>query len=208
MRYNLKGLFCKKEKERVLIIVGLGNPGEDYQNTYHNMGYKAVDALADKLLLKCKRAECSSLTASKNYSGGRIVLAKPITYMNASGQAVKSLLTKYKADLNDLIVIYDDIDLPRFCLRARSGGSGGTHNGMKNIIETLGNPEFKRIRIGVGRGDGELKDYVLSNIKKQDEKNFQQCYAKVADAILEYASHGDFERLMRELNTKENNEVQ
>ncbi len=191
----------------MLIVVGLGNPGEDYQNTYHNMGYKTVDALADKLSVKCKRAECSSLTAWGTHSGVRIVLAKPITYMNASGQAVKSLLTKYKSALDDLIVVYDDIDLPRFSLRARSGGSGGTHNGMKNIIETLANDEFKRIRIGVGRGDGELKDYVLSSIKKQDEKSFRQCFEKVAEGILEYAEHGDFEKLMRKLNTKENNEV-
>lgn len=191
----------------MLIVVGLGNPGEDYQNTYHNMGYKAVDALADKLGIKCKRGECSSLTAWGVHNGVRIVLAKPITYMNASGQAVKSLLTKYKSSLNDLIVVYDDIDLPRFSIRARSGGSGGTHNGMKNIIEILGNAEFKRIRIGVGRGDGELRDYVLSSIKKQDENSFLQCFEKVANSIVEYAVHGDFEKLMRQLNTKESNEV-
>jgi PTH1 family peptidyl-tRNA hydrolase len=207
MRINLKRFFCKAEKKRVLIVVGLGNPGEDYKNTYHNMGYMAVDTLADKLSLKCKRAECSALTASGNQGGVRIVLAKPVTYMNVSGQAVKSLLTKHKATANDLIVIYDDIDLPRFCLRARSGGSGGTHNGMKNIIEVLGETQFKRIRIGVGRGNGELRDYVLSAIKKEDKKSFQQCFDRVAEVVLGYASHGDFDRLMRELNTKEDNEV-
>ncbi|MDD4315872.1 MAG: aminoacyl-tRNA hydrolase [Clostridia bacterium] len=192
----------------MIIVVGLGNPGEEYKNTYHNMGYKTVDALADKLSVKIKRAECSSLTAAVTLSGVRIVLARPVTYMNLSGQAVKSLLSKYKADIGDLIVIYDDIDLPRFSLRARSGGSGGTHNGMKNIIDVLSDTNFKRIRIGVGRENGELKDYVLSGIRKTDEKTFAQCFEKAADAVIAYAGNGDFEKLMRELNGRESNEVQ
>lgn len=192
----------------MLIVVGLGNPGEDYLNTYHNTGYNAVEALADKLCVKLKRAECSSLTGGAVRGGKRIIVAKPLTYMNLSGQAVKSLLVKYKAAPSDLVVIYDDADLPRFYIRARADGSGGTHNGMKSIIDILGTKDFKRIRIGVGREDGTLKDYVLSRVKKSDENGFKQCYAKAAEAVLAYAEHGDFDRLMRELNGGEGHEVQ
>lgn len=207
MQFNIKGLFSRKEKKRALIIVGLGNPGDKYLNTYHNVGYQALDVLAQKYDIKIKRAECSSLTASFSTDNLKIVLAKPLTYMNLSGQSVKSLMVKYCADINDIIVIYDDIDLPRFTARARASGSAGTHNGMKNIIEVLGDNKVKRIRIGVGKEDGELRNYVLSNIKKADENKFSQCYEKTALSLQSYIRDNDFEKLMRELNSKETNEI-
>ena len=121
----LKNFFAQRRKKRTLIIAGLGNPGEKYEKTYHNMGYGAIDALSLLYGVKVKRAECSSLTAAVNDGGVRVILAKPITYMNLSGQAVKSLLRKYDAGIEDLIVVYDDADLTRFALRAKAGGLGG-----------------------------------------------------------------------------------
>lgn len=187
----------------MLIIAGLGNPGDKYKDTYHNMGFLTVDKLADKLSVKVKRLECSSLTATLSKNGEKIVLAKPATFMNLSGQAVKSLLSKHKATADDLIVIYDDIDLPRFSIRARKEGSAGTHNGMRDIVNILGGGSFKRIRIGVGREDGELKDYVLSRIRSEDKRAFDECFERVADALLSYIENGDFDLLMRKLNVKE-----
>lgn len=207
MQFNLKKLFCRKEKKAVLIIVGLGNPGDKYENTYHNMGYKVVDVLAEKLNTKLKRAECSSLTATISRDGEKTVIAKPVTFMNLSGQAVKGLAKKHNASLEDIIVIYDDIDLDRFAIRSRKEGSAGTHNGMKNIVQLLDSNAIKRIRIGVGRGQGDLASYVLSNIKSEDEKTFSQCFEKVAEGIFQYIKHKDFEQLMRELNSKEKDEV-
>ncbi|MFW5780900.1 MAG: aminoacyl-tRNA hydrolase, partial [Bacillota bacterium] len=179
----------------------LGNPGERYKDTLHNMGYKAIEALEEKLGLKCKRALCSSLVAEKSFKDFRVVLAKPVTFMNLSGQAVKSLLTKYNIAIENLIVIYDDIDLPRYAVRARKEGGGGTHNGMKNIIELLGDNNFKRIRIGIGKEGDKLRDYVLSPISKGDLSKFKESFEKVADELISYIGHKDFEKLMRNLNT-------
>jgi len=185
----------------MLIIVGLGNPGDTYRNTYHNMGYMAVDAIAKKLGTRLRRLDCSSYTVSLSRNGEKVVLAKPVTYMNLSGQAVKSLLTKHKACENNLIVIYDDIDLPRFQVRARYNGGPGTHNGMRDIVAKTGTENFKRIRIGIGKEQGELKDYVLKNIGKEDQALFDSVFEKVADAIESYITDGDFDALMRTLNS-------
>ncbi len=182
----------------MLLIVGLGNFGKEYEKTYHNMGFFVIDKLAEELGVTIKKAECSALTAVKSKKGEKIVLAKPTTYMNGSGDAVASLVAKYKSD--DVIVIYDDIDIARFSVRARRDGSAGTHNGMRDIVKKLGTTAIKRVRIGVGRGDGELKDYVLSNIRKDDEEAFAATFAKVADALLKYVDTRDFDLLMRAVN--------
>ncbi len=182
----------------MLLIVGLGNVGKEYEKTYHNMGFFVVDALASRLGVTIKKAECSSLTATKSKQGEKIVLAKPTTFMNLSGDALTSLIKKYGAD--DVIVVYDDIDIPRFVVRARREGSAGTHNGMRDVVKKLGRTDVKRIRIGVGRDQGDLKDYVLSNIKKDDEDTFQKTFDKVADALVAYIQDRDFDLLMRQLN--------
>ena len=200
MRFNLKRFF-QREKKETLIIVGLGNPGDKYQDTFHNMGYKVIEALEQKRGVKCKKAMCSSLVGEFNKDGMRIILAKPVTYMNLSGQAVKSLLARYEADLDDLIVVYDDIDLPRYQIRARKNGGSGTHNGMKNIVEMVSSGDFMRIRIGIGREGSDLKDYVLTKIPKSDMPFFQTSFEKTADEILSYIEHKDFEKTMRNLNT-------
>ena len=191
-----------------MIIVGLGNPGEKYKNTFHNIGYGVADALSKKFGKDIKKLECSSITAVASKNGEKIVLAKPLTYMNLSGQAVKSLLAKYGEALEDLIIVYDDIDLDRFSIRARMFGSAGTHNGMRNITNVLCSNNFKRIRIGIGRDEGDLCNYVLSSISKNDSIEFQNIFDKVAEEIYLYTQHKDFEKLMRNLNTgKGTNEI-
>lgn len=182
------------------LIVGLGNIGKEYENTFHNMGFAAIDALAEKLGISVRKTECSALTGAAKIGAERVILAKPTTYMNLSGGAVKSLVVKYKVDFKDVIIIYDDIDLPRFKTRVRESGSAGTHNGMRDVVAKCGTADIKRIRIGIGRNEGELKDFVLSTLSKSDKETFGTVFGKVADALSEYIADGDFPRLMRTLN--------
>lgn len=187
----------------MIIIVGLGNPGKEYENTFHNMGFRAIDTLADKMGKSIKKAECQALTCTFSRNSEKVVFAKPLTYMNLSGQAVKSLLNKYGATPDDLIVIYDDIDIDRFAIRARASGSAGTHNGMKSIVGSLGTDKFKRIRIGIGRENlFNLADYVLSSVKAEDREEFNRLFENVAEHLEAYLKHNDFEQLMREINKK------
>lgn len=187
----------------MIIIVGLGNPGKEYENTFHNMGFRALDTLADKMGKSIKKAECQALTCTFSRNSEKVIFAKPLTYMNLSGQAVKSLLTKYGATADDLVVIYDDIDIDRFAIRARASGSAGTHNGMKSIVNTLGTDKFKRIRVGIGRENVfNLADYVLSSIKAEDSAQFNSLFEDLAVALESYLKHNDFDRLMREINAK------
>ena len=183
-----------------MLIVGLGNPGKEYADTFHNMGYLVLDVLAEKLGKKINKIECSALTCVFSVKGEKVILAKPTTYMNLSGQAVKSLMTKYDQSLDDLIVVYDDIDIPRFSVRARESGSAGTHNGMRNVVDLVGSENFKRIRMGIGRDEGELKDYVLNKIKSEDMKVFREVAEKIADLIVSYLTERDYNKLMREGN--------
>ena len=188
-----------------MLIVGLGNPGKEYETTFHNMGFLAIDALAERLNKKIKKAECSALTSTFSVGGETVVLAKPLTYMNLSGQAVKSLLKKYGMTPDELIVLYDDLDIDRFSVRARKFGSGGTHNGMKNIIFELKTEQFKRIRLGIGKTDVPVKDYVLSRIPSADISRFNETFQSVAAALETYLrsqkTEPDFNALMVTLNT-------
>lgn len=184
-----------------MIIVGLGNPGKEYEGTLHNMGYGVLDALAEKLGKKINKLECESLTSVFEKNGEKFVLAKPITYMNLSGNAVKSLLGKYGEKAGELLVVYDDIDIPRYSVRIRRNGSAGTHNGMRDIVDALQTEDFKRVRIGIGRPEFDLKDYVLSKPAEPDQKQFKEVFARVADLIWTYAEDGDFDKLMREGNS-------
>lgn len=131
------------------LIVGLGNPEAKYETTFHNMGFLAVGEAAEKLGVKFKKKECEASVAEAFIGGEKVVLARPVTYMNASGRAVKQLVSKYKIPLENLIVVYDDYDLPKGHIRIRASGSAGTHNGMRSIIGELGTGEFARVRVGI-----------------------------------------------------------
>ena len=167
----------------MIIIVGLGNIGPMYQNTFHNIGFKVVDNLADKLSISFNKEKCKAMVAQGNYNGESILLAKPITYMNNSGEAVVMLKKKFK-DAR-IIVVVDDIDLPKGKLRYREKGKSGTHNGLRSIVGFIGE-EFERVRVGIGRDERmDLADYVLSNIKEEDKQIFEKAIDEASNMILE-----------------------
>ena len=184
------------------IVVGLGNFGDRYAYTFHNMGFLAAECLADKLNLKFDRRECDSLIAVGYRGGEKLVIAKPLTYMNLSGVAVKQLLAKNKATENDLVVIYDDIDLPKGALRVREKGSAGTHNGMRSVIGETGWTNFPRIRIGIRDSAVNIPiiDYVLSEIRKEDYELFAEACGRAADAAVAFASGVKIEDVMNKFN--------
>lgn len=186
-----------------MIIIGLGNKGLSYKNTYHNMGFDVVSKLAKELGVRFSHTECKAKTAVTNVNGKRVVLAKPETYMNLSGESVRELMGKYKETADGIIVIYDDIDIAIGTIRARNAGSAGTHNGMRNIVECLnGNTAFKRIRIGTGfdHGNVPLYNVVLSKVKGENKTLIDASTDFVANELLSFLKDGDFDKLMRNVN--------
>lgn len=186
-----------------MIIIGLGNKGLSYKNTYHNMGFDVVSKLAKELGVRFSHTECKAKTAVTNVNGKRVVLAKPETYMNLSGESVRELMGKYKETADSIIVIYDDIDIAIGTIRARNAGSAGTHNGMRNIVECLnGNTAFKRIRIGTGfdHGNVPLYNVVLSKVKGENKTLVDASTDFVANELLSFLKDGDFDKLMRNVN--------
>ncbi|MEG1613602.1 MAG: aminoacyl-tRNA hydrolase [Clostridia bacterium] len=185
-----------------MLIIGLGNVGLKYKGTYHNMGFEVLDKLAKKLNTKFTTTECKSKTAVVYLRGQKIILAKPTTFMNLSGEAVRELIGKYKKDATEFIVIYDDIDIPVGTLRLRTDGSGGTHNGMKNIIECINTKEFKRIRVGTGfdRGEVPLVSVVLSKVCGENKKLIDGATDRACDALMDFVDGMEFERVMQQFN--------
>lgn len=186
-----------------MIIIGLGNKGLSYKNTYHNMGFDVVSKLAKELGVRFSHTECKAKTAVTNVNGKRVVLAKPETYMNLSGESVRELMGKYKETADGIIVIYDDIDIAIGTIRARNAGSAGTHNGMRNIVECLNsNTAFKRIRVGTGfdHGNVPLYNVVLSKVKGENKTLVDASTDFVANELLSFLKDGDFDKLMRNVN--------
>lgn len=183
-----------------MLVVGLGNPGKEYEDTFHNCGFMVMDKLSESLGKKLMKIECSALTCVTQIAGEKVVFAKPLTYMNNSGEAVKSLMKKYEMKTDELIVIYDDIDIPRYSVRVRLSGSAGTHNGMRSIVEKLGREDFIRVRIGIGRNQYNLKDYVLGHIAGEDRVRFDEVFSKAATVVENFLKDGDTEKLMRDGN--------
>lgn len=156
------------------LIVGLGNPGKEYAGTRHNVGFDTIDYLAKKNNVTINKMKFNAVYGEYKLNNEKIILFKPLTYMNLSGNAIKQIINYYKISLDKLIVIYDDIDISLGSLRIRPHGSSGTHNGMKSIIYQLQSDKFKRIRIGIGRNtnsDMSLADFVLHKFSK-DERQF------------------------------------
>ena len=184
------------------IIVGLGNPEEKYAKTFHNMGWIAAGDVAAKLDVKFKKKECEAYVAAARVNGADVIVARPVTYMNNSGRAVNQLLAKYKASAADLIVIYDDYDIPKGNIRIRPSGSAGTHNGMRSVIAEIGTSAFARIRIGIRDAEVNIPimNYVLSEVKREDYNLFIAACGKAADAALEIASGEPVEKVMTAYN--------
>ena len=184
------------------LIVGLGNPEKQYEKTFHNMGYIAVGDTAELLGVKFKKKECESLVAEAHINGEKVVLARPLTYMNNSGRAVKQLMAKYKIAPEKLLVIYDDYDLPKGKVRIRASGSAGTHNGMRSIIGETGLTNFARIRIGIRDEEVNIPiiNYVLSEVRKDDYELFAKACKKAGEASAEFAKGLDIEKVMCQFN--------
>ena len=167
------------------LIVGLGNPGLSYKKTRHNAGFQALDKLADRLNVRIKTKGFSALYGEGKIDGERVILCKPQTYMNLSGDAVQSLLHFYKLAPERLIVLCDDIDLPLGSMRIRANGSAGTHNGLRSIIACIHSESFARIRLGVGKDESVLLcDYVLKRPSKAEQKTLDEVFENAADAAI------------------------
>ena len=169
------------------LIVGLGNPGREYEKTRHNAGFRALDILAEKLACKVDKAKFQGLYGQINYKGRKLLLLKPQTYMNLSGRSVLQLSAFFHVPPQNIIVLFDDISLEPGRLRLRKDGSAGGHNGIKSIIAELGSQEFPRVKIGVGakpHPEFDLADWVLSAFSAQEEKALQPALERAADAAL------------------------
>lgn len=168
------------------LIVGLGNPGREYAATRHNVGFMVIDRLAHKIGLAVEKKKFKALVGQGQLSHEKVLLAKPQTFMNLSGEAVSALLHWYKLETADLIVVFDDMDLPPGKLRIRLEGGSGGHKGMESIIRELGSESFTRLRIGVGKPempDFDGADYVLSRLAGDDLKTFEEAVNSAVDAI-------------------------
>lgn len=166
------------------LIVGLGNPDKKYEKTYHNIGFLCVDALAASLGLSFSKKYGNAKIAEGHYNGEKIILAKPQTYMNLSGESVLKIKNKFKLEDENILTILDDIDLPVGVVRYRQSGSAGTHNGLRNIIKLLGTNEIPRLRIGIGRNEKmDLADFVLSKISSEDNVYLQDAIVLGVDKI-------------------------
>lgn len=184
------------------LIVGLGNPGPKYERTRHNVGFWVIDKLAQKHKIELTEACGAALIGRGDCSGEAIVLAKPQTFMNRSGLAVAALLRELRIDLADLLIVYDDLDLPLGRLRVRARGSAGGHRGIKSILDELGSEGFSRLRIGIDRpAPGvEVIDYVLESLNSEQMRGFAAVVDRAADAVEMFISAG-VERAMQAFNS-------
>ena len=168
------------------MIVGLGNPGREYEHTRHNVGFDVISALAEKLEISAGmwKAEHRAHTARGMIGGEKVILVKPQTFMNLSGEAVRELNDYYKlGGVSDIIVISDDVAIPTGNIRIRMKGSSGGHNGLKNIILHMGSEDFVRVRVGVGDSGGDMVGHVLGHFSSEDAKKMSDAYKKAADAV-------------------------
>lgn len=167
------------------IIVGLGNPGREYENTRHNTGFIAIDKLANKYNIEISKEKHKALIGTGLIEGEKVILVKPQTFMNLSGESVREVINFYKEEVKNFIVIFDDIDLPIGTIRIKERGSAGTHNGVKSLVHELGTQEFKRIKVGVGSPSGkmDLVSYVLGKFSNEEFKEIEISTNKVVNAI-------------------------
>lgn len=174
------------------IIAGLGNPGKQYEGSRHNVGFMTLDRLAEKYQIDIKEKVHKALIGKGVIEGQRVILVKPQTYMNLSGESIRSVMDYYKVEPSEFIVIYDDISLEPGNLRIRKKGSAGGHNGIKNIIAHLGTQEFARVRIGVGEKPAQmdLADYVLGHFSKEEQVLMQQAFGDGAAAVVSMMTEG------------------
>jgi len=185
------------------IIVGLGNPGKKYENTRHNMGFLTIDRMAEEYGISVDKIKFKALVGEGRIAGQRVVLVKPQTYMNLSGQSVQEIMHFYKEDIENLIVIYDDLDIPAGKIRVRKKGSAGTHNGMRNIVQMLADDGFPRIRVGIGgEKKSDLIDFVIGGVSKSEMELLREATVQASKAAAAIVEKG-IEKAMNEYNIKE-----
>jgi len=169
----------------MFLIVGLGNPGKEYEKTRHNIGFMSLDKIAAELNIDIKKEKFKGLIGEGIFNNQKILLLKPQTYMNLSGDSIRQVVDFYKISLENLIVIYDDIDIEECKFKIRKKGRSGSHNGMKSVISSLNSENFARIRIGIGKPhiNEDLKDYVLKRITNVELKNYEETLNNVVSSI-------------------------
>ncbi|SCL95463.1 MULTISPECIES: aminoacyl-tRNA hydrolase [Tissierellales] len=190
-------------------IIGLGNPGREYMNTRHNIGFDTVELISSKYNIKLNKGKFKSIYGEGNIDDKKILLVKPQTYMNNSGMAVLDLYNFYKMPIENIIVIVDDVDIDFGAVRVRAKGSGGTHNGLKSIVYQLQRDDFPRIKVGIGKAkeDMDLADFVLSRFSQEDRTIIEEAIkkaARAAELIVKY----DVNKAMNEINMKKDIKAQ
>jgi PTH1 family peptidyl-tRNA hydrolase len=196
-----RALKSKNEDQETFLIVGLGNPGREYRDTRHNIGFIVLDQLAKDLGITIGRMQSKALIGKGEFQGNRVVVAKPQTFMNLSGQAVSSLMKFYKLPVDHLLVIHDDLDLPFGSIRIRPAGGSAGQKGLHSIIERMGTKEFPRMRMGIGRPPGKMDaaSYVLRRFSKFEQDALDAVLPEASKAIQVYMSDG-LERAMNQFN--------
>jgi PTH1 family peptidyl-tRNA hydrolase len=182
-----------------IMIAGLGNPGKQYAETRHNIGFMVINQLAERLGVEFTRLQSKALVTRAGYQERKLILVKPQTYMNNSGHAVASLMRFYKLPLENLLVVYDDVDLDFEVLRLRASGSSSGQKGMNSIIQQLGSDEIPRLRVGIGRPPGRMPtpNYVLQRFSKEQEEILPIVLERAADSVLDFISLGITEAMNR-----------
>lgn len=184
------------------LIIGLGNPGKEYEKTRHNAGFCVMDLIERELHASITTNKFNGLYAKLKYQGEDVILLKPQTYMNLSGESVRKVMDFFKIDVRDILVIYDDLDLPVGKIRLRQKGSAGGQNGVKNIIRHIGTQEFNRIRVGIGKDERiPVVDYVLGKVKKEELQDFEEALVDAKNAAIHSITH-DFSETMNTFNKK------
>lgn len=193
----------RKEQRKMKLIVGLGNPTKEYDGTRHNIGFMAIDTLAREYNIAVDTLKHKALIGKGMIEGQKVILAKPVTYMNLSGEAVRAIADYYKILPEDIVIIFDDTTLDVGRIRIRKKGSAGGHNGIKNIIAHLGTTEFPRIKIGIGakRPGQDLADYVLARFPKEEKEALRQVLEDVKKAVA-LMVWDDIEEAMNQYNKK------
>lgn len=180
------------KKSKPYLVVGLGNPGREYRTSRHNVGFMVLDRLAEELETSFTRVKMNAMVTAVRWKGERLILIKPQTFMNLSGQAVSSFKRFYKLPLENILVVYDDVDLPFESLRLKPDGGDAGQKGVGSIIQQLGTKEFSRLRLGIGRPHGRtpVSDYVLQDFSRDEKETLPFVIDQAALATLHYIEHG------------------
>ena len=178
--------------ELTYLLVGLGNPGREYKDTRHNFGFMLIDRIAVRLNARGMKVQSKAIVTTATYEDRKLILAKPQTYMNLSGQSVQGLVNFYKIPLTNIMVLSDDLDIPFGTIRIRAAGGPGGQRGLASVIESLGTKDFARLRLGIGRPPGRMDpaNFILQNFSRDEMKSISEILDTAADAVLEFVKNG------------------